>query len=719
MRERPLIIVLISVHGLVRGQNLELGRDADTGGQVKYVVELARALGQRSDVEKVVLLTRRVVDSQVGSIYAQPFEPLSEKAAIVRIECGEAKYLRKELLWDCLETFVDNAYDYLRSFNRTPDLIHGHYADAGYVGARLSHRLGATLVFTGHSLGRNKRSQLIASGVHRREIETTYNISRRIEAEETTLSVAQRIITSTQQEIENQYGLYDFYQPDLMRVIPPGVDLTNFFPPRGTENNSPIVLELERFLTSPLKPMILSIARPDPKKNFVSLLTAYGQSPKLQELANLVLIAGNRDDIREMEAVPRAALNDILMAIDRYDLYGKVAYPKHHRPQDVPCLLRLATASGGIFVNPALTEPFGLTLIEAAASGLPVVATEDGGPSDIIANLRNGQLVDPLDTPAIAQALLDLLTDNRKWHQYSTSGVQRVGQYYSWQSHVDRYLAEMRPVVDQSTPLKKMHRSHRKGVYRDQAVFTSLDLNLIGHAASLSKLLHILKSNHQVVVFGIATGRRFENALATLRQNRIPVPDVLITGQGTEIHFAPGLTNDDAWSRHIDHLWTPHAVRRLLRDVQGLTPQPKTQQSEFQLSYYIDTSAVSVQDIRQLLMRNEVVANVVQAFGQFLDILPVRASKGLALRWVAEQLEFPLERTIVSGVTGADADMLLGNTLGIVVDSRHRDELSQLTGSENVFFSDTEYAAGIIEAMNYYGFPQVKEQLDEQTIALH
>ena len=719
MRERPLIIVLISVHGLVRGQNLELGRDADTGGQVKYVVELARALGQRNDVGRVVLLTRRVVDPQVSCDYVQQVEPLSEKAAIVRIECGEAKYLRKELLWDCLETFVDNAYDYLRTLTRAPDLIHGHYADAGYVGARLSHRLGIPLVFTGHSLGRNKRSQLIASGVPRKEIETTYNISRRIEAEETTLSVAQRIITSTQQEIENQYGLYDFYQPDLMRVIPPGVDLTSFFPPCGDEDSSPIVAELKRFLTSPHKPMILSIARPDPKKNLVSLLTAYGQSPTLQDLANLVLVAGNRDDIREMEAVPRNALSELLLAIDRYDLYGKVAYPKHHRPEDVPCLLRLATASEGVFVNPALTEPFGLTLIEAAASGLPIVATEDGGPSDIIANLQNGQLVDPLDTSAIAQSLMDVLTNKRRWHEYSTSGIERVKQYYSWQSHVEHYLSEMRPVVDQSTPLKKAKRSRRQGVYRDQAVFTSLDLNLIGHAASLTTLLRILRSNHQVVVFGIATGRRFENALATLRQNRIPVPDVLITGQGTEIHLAPGLTNDDAWSRHIDHRWTPQAARRALRDVPGLTPQPKGQQSEFQLSYYIDTSVVSVQDVRQLLMRNEVVANVVQSFGQFLDVLPVRASKGLALRWVAEQLEFPLERTLVSGVTGADADMLLGNTLGIVVDSRHRDELSQLSGSENVFFSDTENAAGIIEAMSYYGFPQLAEQRDEQTIALH
>ncbi len=130
MSKRPLTIVLISVHGLVRGNDLELGRDADTGGQVKYVVELARALGECSDVGKVVLLTRRVIDDQVSSDYAEPVEMLSDKASIVRVECGEARYLRKELLWDVLETFVDNAYDYLKTLSGTPDWIHGHYADA-------------------------------------------------------------------------------------------------------------------------------------------------------------------------------------------------------------------------------------------------------------------------------------------------------------------------------------------------------------------------------------------------------------------------------------------------------------------------------------------------------------------------------------------------------------------------------------------------------------
>ena len=101
-----------------------------------------------------------------------------------------------------------------------------------------------------------------------------------------------------------------------------------------------------------------------------------------------------------MAAVPLSKLGT-----DRFaaaDLYGKVAYPKHHRPDDVSLLYRLAALSRGIFVNPALTEPFGLTLIEAAASGLPIVATEDGGPQDIIGHCHNGLLIDPLDSEAMS-----------------------------------------------------------------------------------------------------------------------------------------------------------------------------------------------------------------------------------------------------------------------------------------------------------------------------
>lgn len=701
---KPLYIVLISVHGLTRSHNLELGRDADTGGQTKYVVELARALGERADVEKVVLLTRRVIDDQVSPDYAEAFEPLSEKSSIVRIECGEQKYLRKELLWDCLDNFSDNTLSWLKNQKRLPDIIHSHYADAGYVGSRLSHQLGIPLVHTGHSLGRNKRKQLLATVVKSSEIEATYNISRRIEAEETTLGVAECVITSTKQEIEQQYGLYDFYQPARMRVVPPGTDLQKFFPPQGNEKNSDMAKELHRFLNEPNKPIILALSRPDPRKNIVGLIEAYGESPELQELANLVLVTGNRQDIKDMENTSRGVLNEVLLAIDKYDLYGKVAIPKHHKPKEVSVLYRLAALTRGVFVNPALTEPFGLTLIEAAACGLPIVATEDGGPTDIVGNCHNGYLVNPLDKAAMANALLKVLTDRAQWRELAKNGIKGVSRHYSWSAHVEKYLRVIRPLVDKSEPLPMINLTRRKGVFRNRAVFTSLDLNLLGDKDALTAFLQTMHAHRKTTIFGIATGRRLDDTLAKLKQYDIPRPDVLITEQGTEIHYAPNLTWSAIWERHIDHIWNPQDIREILAEVPGLALQPRSHQSRFKISYYIDHAVANVQEIRQILLRNEQAVNAIFSFGQFLDIVPVRASKGLALRWCAEQLGFSLENTLVSGVTGADADMLRGNTLGTVVDNRHLGELSGLVNIEKIYFSNKPHAAGIMEAIEHYRF---------------
>jgi len=701
---KPLYIVLISVHGLIRGNHLELGRDADTGGQTKYVVELARALGERTDVEKVLLLTRMVVDDQISADYAEPLEPLSEKACIVRIECGEQKYLPKEMLWDSLENFSDNALSYLKNQSRFPDVLHSHYADAGYVGSRLSNQLGIPLVHTGHSLGRNKRKQLLASGVKRSEIETTYKISRRIEAEETTLGIAERVITSTQQEIEQQYGLYDFYQPDRMRVIPPGTDLEKFFPPQGDEKSSDIANELRRFLKQPNKPIILALSRPDPRKNIVALIEAYGESPQLQEVANLVVVAGNRDDIQDMENVSSTVLNDILLTIDKYDLYGKVAYPKHHKPDDVAILYRIATESRGTFVNPALTEPFGLTLIEAAACGLPIVATEDGGPIDIIRNCENGLLINPLDKSSMAKTMLRILTDKSEWRRLAKNGIQGVRRHYSWQAHVEKYLSVIRPLVEKTEPVTRIDVRRRPSIYRNRAIFTSIDLNLIGEQESLLAFLQAMQTHRKSTIFGIATGRLLDDALAKLKQYNIPQPDVLITGQGTKIHYAPNLTRSEAWERHINYRWNPQAIRDILAEMPGLTMQPKINQSTYKISYYVDHALANIKEIRQALLRSEEAVNTIFCFGQFLDVVPVRASKGLALRWCSEQLGFSLGKTLVTGATGADEDMLRGNTLGAVVDNRHLDELSNLVDIENIYFSKKFQAAGILEAIEHYNF---------------
>ncbi len=705
MAREPLYVLLISVHGLIRGEDLELGRDADTGGQTTYVVELARALGARQDVGRIDLLTRRVVDPMVSPDYAQPSEVLSAKARIIRLDAGPPGYIRKEELWDQLDSFADNALAYLQRTGATPALIHSHYADAGYVGQRLAHVLGVPLVHTGHSLGRVKRRRLLATGMSGQSIENRYHMVRRISAEEETLAVAELVVASTHNEIEEQYGLYDYYQPDRMAVIPPGTDLVRFHPAGGGEWNLPIAQEISRFLREPRKPMILALSRPDERKNIATLVEAYGESEELQETANLVIVAGNRDDIREMEAGTQEVLSEILMLIDAYDLYGRVAYPKHHRFEEVPDIYRLAATSRGVLINPALTEPFGLTLIEAAACGLPIVATEDGGPQDIIGNCRNGLLIDPLDKEAIAEALLKVLGDRRGYETLARNGLEGVQAHYSWEAHAEAYMDAVEPLVARTERAPRPSVYRRPHLYHDRAVLTDLDQNLLGDPDSLQRFIRFLRENRKCTDFGVATGRSLESALKVMKRYGIPIPDVLITGVGTEIHYAPKLTADTAWADHIDHGWKPHAIRRVLEGLPGLELQPRDVQSRFKISYYIDhEKAPGLDEINRRLHQDEQAANTILSFGQFLDVLPVRASKGLALRYVAHRWGIPLDHILAAGGSGADEDMMRGNTLAVVVANRHHEELSGLAEIERIYFAQRPYAQGILEAIDHYDF---------------
>jgi len=702
-----LYLLLISVHGLIRGHDFELGRDADTGGQTKYVVELARALAEHPDVSRVDLVTRRIEDESVSSDYSRVTEPLNGNVNIIRIDCADQLYLPKEQLWDHLDSFADNLLNFLHSNNLTPHIIHSHYADAGYVGTRLSHQLSVPLVHTGHSLGRTKRKHLLASGVKGDEIEKRYNMSRRINAEETTLGVADRVITSTHQEIEEQYGLYDYYQPNQMRVVPPGTDLTKFHPADGSELKSDIARVIDRFFNDPDKHMVLALSRPDQRKNILTLIEAFGESEALQQVANLLIIAGNRDDIRDMEVGAQEVLTDILLTIDQYDLYGKVAIPKHHTADEVPVIYRLAALSGGVFINPALIEPFGLTLIEAAASGLPLVATEDGGPVDIIENCRNGYLIDPLDKPLIADTLLTILKDKPEWQQLAANGISGVNKHYSWQAHGKKYLEVIKPIIEKTEPVVRMDLQRRARLYRDRALFSDLDQSLLGAPNYLPELNRILKENARCSSFGIATGRRLDSALKLIKVHKIPHPDALVTSLGTEIYYGSNLTRDTAWTDHIDYLWRPAKVRAILINLPGLRLQPKVEQSRYKISYYYEAAiAPDVEEIRQLLLQHEQTVNVVFSFGQFLDIVPVRASKGLALRWYAEQWDIPLGHILVAGGSGADEDMIRGNTLAVLVANRHNEELSDLHDLERMYFAKQPYAAGIIEAIEYYDFFQ-------------
>ena len=717
MREQTgqFYIALLSIHGLIRGSNLELGRDADTGGQILYVLELAQALARHPEVSHVDLITRRVVDEAVADDYAKPVENLSNKLRIVRIDAGADEYIPKEQLWDYLDVFADNVSNFFRESGALPDILHSHYADAGYVGASLANQLGVPLIHTGHSLGRVKRRRLLASGLSTQDVEERYNMTRRIEAEEITLATAERVITSTFQEIEEQYELYDHYQPEQMRVIPPGTDLKQFIPPTGEELNTSLFKEIVRHLKEPNKPIILALSRPDKRKNIVALIDAFGQSPRLQELANLVIIAGNRDDIDELEEGAQEVFYELLLAIDRHDIYSKVSMPKHHLRDQVSLIYRITAASGGVFVNPALTEPFGLTLIEAAASGLPIVATEDGGPRDIIGNCKNGFLINPLETLSISDAILALLEDKNLWQHCVDEGLKGVREHYSWDAHAERYLSLIRPIVERSEVLIRRPLQRRSELYRDRAIVSDLDQNLIGDGKSLKQLINVLREHRKSSKFAIATGRSFDSALRIMRQYNIPEPDILIASGGTEIYYAPKYSADIAWRKHIDYDWSPHKIKPILAELPGLKLQAKSEQSRFKISYYINPDiAPNIEEISSLLHQNEQSPHLNLAFGQYLDVMPQRASKGLALRYIADRWQIPLARIFVAGGSGADEDMIRGNTLAAVVANRHHEELSQLVDLERIYFAEQPFAAGIIEALAYYDFFDTCKDPDER-----
>jgi sucrose-phosphate synthase len=712
-KDDQIRIALISLHGLIRGENLELGRDEDTGGQTRYVLELARALSERDEISRVDLITRQVIDNKVSDDYAKLEEQIADKAYIVRIPFGPKRYLSKSKLWPYMEVFVDQCLNHFQRTRSVPDVIHGHYADAGYGGGQLARLLAVPFVFTGHSLGRVKKQRLEDSGASPEKIEKNYAISTRIEAEEFALESCSLICTSTHQEVREQYEQYENYIPERMEVIPPGVDLSSFRPPRPDDEPSQLVKDVRAFLHEPDKPMIVAMARPDERKNLEMLVKTYGESPDLQREANLVMIMGSRDDLRQMPPGQRAVLSNVLNLIDVYDLYGKVAYPKQHKSEDVATLYREVTRSRGVFVNAAMTEPFGLTLLEAAASGAPIVATNDGGPSDIIANCKNGALVDPFDSKAISKALLHALIEPDQWDAWSKSGLENVNKHYSWQRHVERYLRDLKEILKGfKAPTDSIYggRKTRRLAQVDRLIIADIDNTLTGDDEAMHDFFKLISEAEENIGFGIATGRRYEVVMELMENLGIPSPEVLITSVGTEIYYGKNLTLDRSWKKHIDFRWHPDRIREVLDAVDGLYYQKGSEQSKFKVSYEVDASlAPKLAGIKRLLRENGIRAKCVLSHGMFLDVIPTRAGSGLSIRHMAYKWGFPLEHILVAGDSGNDADMLAGNTLGVVV-GNYSKELERLKKYPRVYFSDAHHAAGIVEGIHYYNF------LDQITI---
>jgi len=732
-KNKKLYIQMFTIHGLVRGKNLELGRDADTGGQVLYVLQLAEELSRNENVERVDVFTRLILDKTVSDDYGRHVEEISEKCRIVRLRCGGRKYIRKELLWPYLDEFIDKTIRFICKEERIPDIIHGHYADAGYVGASLSTFFGVPFVFTGHSLGKGKLERLLLGGMKEEEIEKKFKISHRIQVEEDVLSQADLVITSTRHEMKEQYGQYKNKDMTTYKVIPPGVDLEKFYPyyheaPMGGEEvemrayaHSSLQDELARFLINHERPLILALCRPDRRKNISGLIKAYGEDLELKAIANLAIFAGIRKNITEMEENEQSVLTEMLLLMDKYDLYGKMAIPKTHEfDYEVPELYRICAETRGCFVNPALTEPFGLTLIEAAATGTPIVATDHGGPHDIVSNLNNGILVNPNDTKKISEAIKLVLTDPQKWKKYSKNGLLNVHKYYTWKSHAKTYWNCIHKLnrATVGEDFESKDQPHAVGIRLSRMkrfLITDVDNTLINDEEGneyLEELIRLLNQKKQTLGFGVATGRTVESAVEHLKKYGVPKPDVIISSVGTEIYYGKKHVFDKGWSSHLSYKWEREKIIEVLKKLDFLTLQEEETQRRFKVSYYMEFEKHRLPEIHRILSQNNCKYSLVYSGNLYLDILPYRASKGKAIRYLSYKWRMPLEHFLVAGDSGNDTDMLKGDPLGIVV-KNHEPDLDQLKGMKNIYFANKSYAAGIIEGLEHYGLLKTSDSKKE------
>jgi sucrose-phosphate synthase len=630
--------------------------------------------------------------------------------------------MRKELLWPHLDEYVDKTIKYIKRQNAIPDIVHGHYPDAGYVAMQLAEIFGIAFVYTGHSLGRSKMKQLIDDGMKAEVINKKYKIDHRIQMEEEVLKKADLIITSTHQEISEQYGQYDNKDIPKYQVIPPGLDVEKFYPfyhdllPETDKDEielyaqASILEELNRFFMHPDRPVVLSLCRPDKRKNIAGLIKAYGEDLELQSMANLAVFAGIRKDITAMEDNERDVLTEILLLMDKYDLYGKIAIPKRHDfEHEVPELYRIAAEKKGVFVNSALTEPFGLTLIEAAACGLPIVAPDDGGPRDILKNCPCGVLVDTTDTKAIANATKQIISDSEKWKQYSKAGIMNIRKHYTWESHATSYMKQISRIFSDQDEEKMKVAVPSDAIGRRLArlnyfIIANIDNTLIGDSNEhLPELLALLQENRDHIGFGLATGRTRESATRFLKKQHVSLPDVLITAVGAEIYYGNNLHHGRGWETHISARWNRDMIVDLLKGLTFLQYQPAEAQRPFKISYEIQPGKDRLAMIHERLLKNQCRYNLIYSQNRYLDILPYRASKGKAIRYLSYKWEIPLGNFLVCGDSGNDEEMLRGEPLGVVV-GNYSPELKKLKGIRSIYFAKQEYSGGILEGIERYQF---------------
>ncbi len=175
-------------------------------------------------------------------------------------------------------------------------------------------------------------------------------------------------------------------EQDKVTVIHNGVDTTKFCP--GTSGKE---IVKKRNLTS--GGYILSVGRLEPRKNYSALIRAYA---KFSGKALPLVIVGQR----------HFGFKDIFELVNRLGLGNKIIFLEDVRDEELPALYRHAK----VFVYPTHAEGFGMPLLEAMASGVPIISSNTTSIPEVVG--KAGILINPGNIDEIIAAIYKVLSDD-------------------------------------------------------------------------------------------------------------------------------------------------------------------------------------------------------------------------------------------------------------------------------------------------------------------
>lgn len=392
----------VSVHGDPLGR---LGTP-DTGGQCVYIKEICKALGIHQEDLRIDIFTRWYEGKPREELIHAP------NVRVIRIPCGPSTFVRKEDIHQFLDEFVKGVESDSKQQGIDYQLIHSHYWDGGVAGLSLSQSFGIPLIHTNHSLGLLKKEVLDRSDL---------NYTHRIRDEKRILTNSSGVVTLSESQKGALTTLYGV-SPLKIFVIPGGVDLSQFYRVPDEET-----IRHKLGINSDF--LLFMLGRCDPRKGFDRLLKVIPGikkqiSTKKKKLS--CLIATGRDE-KVFNSSEAREFDHLVSIIEQLHLTEDVKIIGYI---DQPSLKEYFSAAD-LLIVPSLYEPFGLVILEAMACGCPVIATDNGGPRDILQS-GAGLTIDFTDAEEMTNSILKVLLDTNLWSKMSHAGIKTSQESYSW-----------------------------------------------------------------------------------------------------------------------------------------------------------------------------------------------------------------------------------------------------------------------------------------------